>query len=754
MDLEKLLENEHLCITEEPSACTAKCPLHIDVNGMMREVSQGSFSKAYKILTKKLPFPKVLCRICDHVCENVCIRKDLGGSISIQELEKAVIKYGAAKPLRILPIPKNDKKVAVVGGGISGLTAAVDLDKKGYNVTIFEKENKLGGRLWDFPKEVLPDDIINTEIEPILKSGIQVKLNSEIKSGDLDSLCSDFDAVYVGIGEKIHEKIDMDTFQTEKEKVFAGGRAVYDNDSVIFSVSSGRRAANSIDRYVHKKSLTAVRENEGSYDTPLKLNIDDIKAVSKNQTESIELSEKEAIEEASRCIKCQCVECYKACSHLRKYEIMPKIYIRKIKHNEEIILGDHYANEMINSCSMCGLCKEVCPSGLDMGEIVLDTRKSMVERNKMPLSAHDFAIKDMEFSNSEKPFLLRHQKGFNKSRYLFFPGCQLSASNPEYVEDVYKYVISKTNEGTGVMLGCCGAPAEWAGREELLNKTLQNIKENWKKMGEPTLILACMSCWRNFEKYLPEIKCISIWEFMNEHGIPENEKVKDKRIFALHDACSARYNKNAQDITRKIIKGLGHEIEELKYSKEKTKCCGYGGLAYFANREYTNEDIKARTEESSRDYVVYCAMCRDLFALQGKKTLHVLDLLFSNNLDESMNKRAPRLWERRINRLNTKKRILNLMGDKMEDEKKVNLNIILSDKIKDTFEDRWILLQDIEQVIENAERTEEKFINPENGHILARKRLDNVTYWAEYEKVNESFVVHNAYSHRMEVVEE
>lgn len=79
---------------------------------------------------------------------------------------------------------------------------------------------------------------------------------------------------------------------------------------------------------------------------------------------------------------------------------------------------------------------------------------------------------------------------------------------------------------------------------------------------------------------------------------------------------------------------------------------------------------------------------------------------------------------------------------------------MLSNEVKDLVGNRLILLQDIEEVIENAEASKEKFTNPENGHYLARKILTNVTYWVEYEKKEESYIIYNAYSHRMEVMEE
>jgi glutamate synthase (NADPH) small chain len=250
---------------------------------------------------------------------------------------------------------------------------------------------------------------------------------------------------------------------------------------------------------------------------------------------------------------------------------------------------------------------------------------------------------------------------------------------------------------------------------------------------------------------------------MSEHGVPGSTGIPRKKTYSIHDACSTRYNQKLQDSVREIIISLGYEIEELKYSKEKTKCCGYGGLAYYANKEQGEDFIKERIQESNRDYVAYCSMCRDLFASQGKRTLHLLDLIYGEDLDQLAQKKAPRLWERRINRCSTKARLLKMWNEDYSNYKSVaddirspRQKIILSEGIKDLMENRWILLQDIEQVIENAEANDEKFVNPENGHNLARKRFGSTTYWVEYQKQDqdEGYFVFNAYSHRMEVVEE
>lgn len=754
MDKQKFSDKQDLCISEAPPPCEAKCPIHVDVLSMVREIEQDNFSQAYKILARRMPFPRILCRICDHVCEKECSRESAGGCISITELEKAAVKYGFSNSSPGFSIPKNEKKVAVVGGGISGLTAAAYLNKKGYDVTIYEKENRIGGRMWNIPNEVLDGSIINEELKSIYESGIEIKLNTKLTEDQIQLLINEYDAVYAGIGRSINKKIDKDTFETEIKGLFAGGIAANNNTSVILSVSSGKRAAISIDRYVQKKSMRAARENEGAYETPLKLGMNDIHPVPQfHGTDKGEYTREEAKKEASRCIRCKCSECVKVCPHLRKYNTNPKQYIKKINLNEAIILGDHYANKMINSCTLCGLCGEACPNKLNMKDVILETRRSMFERGKMPPSAHDFAIKDMEFSNSEKFALLRNQPDFDKSKFLFFPGCQLSASSPEYVEKSYSYLMSHIDEGIGIMLGCCGAPAEWAGRKKMFEDNLKSIREKWESAGKPILILACATCANMFEKYVPEIKFISLWEVMVKKGIPKENKDSKKMTFTIHDSCTARYNKNIQDSVREIITGLGHKIEELEYTREKTKCCGYGGLVYYANKEQAEDFIKDRINESDKDFVVYCSMCRDLFASQGKRTLHLLDLIFGDDLEKLAEKRGTRLWERRYNRSRLKADILKMYGEDMDD-KKNRLDIVLSDEIKDLMEKRWILLQDIEQVIEYAEAAGRKFVNPQNGHYLAKKVLSNVTYWVEYEKKEDKYIVHNTYSHRMEVVEE
>lgn len=776
------------CLQDEPAASTAWCPIHIDVASFNLEMEKGNFKKAYKLLEKRMPFAGIIGMICDHPCENACVRGKLDRSISVSELERAAVCYGYAPFKKGFSVSKNNGKVAVIGGGISGISAAFELDKKGFHVTIFEKSDKLGGQIWNYAGGLIDHNKIEEELKIIDKLGITVHFRHKVDGNELKKIASEFDAVYLGTGSWDFELlIDPETFQVSSSPAFAGGRLYTKNDSVIYAVSSGKRAAVSIERYIKKISLTASREREGSFETPLQYNLEDAVPTPRMEKAQEVYTEEEAINEAKRCLKCHCTECVKACSHLQKFNVTPKSYGRQIQINENVIMGTRYANKMINACTECGLCSEQCSLGIGMKDLIHQTRESMVEKGKMPVSAHDFALKDMEFSNSSQFFMLKSPPpipadqlearkrelftyprlafsnyaqsiykgdtpGTEKVDYLFYPGCQLSASSPEYVEKAYRYLLFHIKEGVGIMLGCCGAPADWAGRLDMMQETVQRLRDAWIEMGKPTFILACSSCSANFGKYLSDIPTISLWEIIERYGLPETAKSGEGHILNVHDACSTRHNSNIHDSLRSIAQKLGYEIEELKYSKEKTKCCGYGGLVYFASREQSNDFVKDRINESNADLLVYCAMCKDLFVEGGKKTYHILDLIFAENPDEAAGKKMPNLSERHENRARLKRKLLkDLWNEEPENEMTTMNTLSIPDDVWRVTEQRYILREDIEKVIEHAEETGERFLNPEDGSYLASRRIQDVTYWVRYKKTDGAIQVITVYSHRMDV---
>ncbi|QOX62686.1 FAD-dependent oxidoreductase [Anoxybacterium hadale] len=786
-----LFEACETCLQDEPAATTARCPVHVDIALLCSELEKGEFKKAYKVLEKRIPFAGIIGMICDHPCETVCVRTQLDQAVQIHDLERAAVMYGRTPLKKIASAPKKNGKIAVVGGGISGITAAFELDKRGFQVTIFEADRRLGGRIWDYEGSLISKELIEEELKLIGRIGVRVVYNSSIGTGELKKLAQEYDAVYLGTGRWESELfINQETFQILDWPIFAGGRLINQeksaagrsNDSVIDSVSTAKRAALSIERFVKKISMTASREREGSYQTPLVYDMDDVITAQATMKTGETYTEEEAIQEAGRCLKCRCVTCLKACSHLQHFNVTPKSYGRQIQINESVIMGTRYANPMINSCTLCGLCKEQCPLGIGMKELVRETRESMVEKNKMPPSAHDFALRDMEFSNSSQFYLVKpppsettykqlsrmeaeqgnpSNQGVTisaeKVKYLFYPGCQLSASCPDYVEKSYRYLLEKKTDGVGLMLGCCGAPADWAGRKDMMAESTQRIRRVWSELGEPIFILACSSCIGTFERYLPEIPYFSLWEVLEQLGLPEEAVSGKGRKLNVHDSCSTRNNQAVHESVRKLAFDLDYEIEELHYSKSRTKCCGYGGLVYFANKEQAEQFAVERILESGKDLLVYCAMCKDLFIEKGKRTFHILDLIFGNASDADALRTMPNLSDRHENRAVLKRKLLReLWGEnEMEELKQPNdWNLQIPQEIWERMEKRFILLEDIKKVIEHAKVTGERFFNPEDESYLASHRIKYVTYWVRFAEQEDGIHVLSVYSHRMEVMKE
>ncbi len=774
MDQEELGKLEARCIQEQPPACVAACPVHVDARAMAAAIAEGDFASAAKIFKKSVPFPGIISRVCDQPCQAVCKRGEAGGAVAVRALEKACLAWAeGGMESGFLP-PGKDKRVAVAGGGLSGLTAAFDLAKKGYSVEVFEKEARLGGSLFRFSREQLPEEVIAADLKALEKVGVTIRLS--VRAGEdisLESMCSDFDAVYLAPGQQPagglglgldaagRWVIDPFTLGTTNPKVFAGGsvRRPPGKRSPIESIADGRRAAVSIDRFLQKVSLTASRSGEGPYETRLFTNTEGIESLPATPMSAgaAGYSKEEAVLEAKRCIRCQCLECVKVCEYLNSFKSYPKKYIRQIYNNLSIVMGHRHANKLINSCSLCGLCEEVCPEDLNMGLVCKKAREIMVDQGRMPPSPHDFPIRDMLFSNSEKCALARRQPGTSACRYLFFPGCQLSASAPDHVKKTYGFLCEELEGGVGLMLRCCGAPAEWSGRAELFSDTFSDIVAQWQEMDRPQIILACSTCYEVFKTHLPQASVISLWEVLDSSALPDvlGEGAVRGRALAVHDACSTRHEKHIQESVRNILRRLGFQIEELPLAGERTECCGYGGLMFFANRELARNVIGRRIRQSEADYVAYCAMCRDYLASGGKKTYHLLDLLFGSPPDGDAQRKGPGYTLRRENRARLKNALLEeLWGEKpigMEKYEKIRLRI--SDELRELLERRQILDSDIQQVIDFAEQSGTKLRSSRTNHFLAHWKPAAVTYWVEYAAAEGEFIVYNAYSHRMEVKE-
>ncbi|MFH1083721.1 MAG: FAD-dependent oxidoreductase [Pseudomonadota bacterium] len=194
--------------------CREACPAHIDVPGYLRLIAEGRRDEANAVIREKVPFPGVLGRVCVHPCEDVCRRGEVNAPISICALKRYAAD-GEKGLWKKKKITKEDtgKKVAVVGAGPAGLTAAFYLRKKGHTVTLFEARKEPGGMMrYGIPSYRLPRKVLDKEIKDILKTGIELRTSETLgKDFNLDRLKSvGFDAVFLGLGAQLSRRIPVD----------------------------------------------------------------------------------------------------------------------------------------------------------------------------------------------------------------------------------------------------------------------------------------------------------------------------------------------------------------------------------------------------------------------------------------------------------------------------------------------------------------------------------------------------------------
>jgi glutamate synthase (NADPH) small chain len=764
MDQKALRELELRCIQEEPPWCTATCPLHVDGRALAGHIGQGRWEDAWKVLRKSMPLPRILGRICDAPCENRCQRSEAGGAIRIGAIERACVRT-EPPPSRVLPLPAKGKSVAVAGSGLSGLTAAWDLARKGYTVTVFESKNILGASLRQMVSTDLPAEAIDAEIAVLTDLGVQFELGTDPDSNEFWNRCRNcFDAAYLdldsvnGLGWDLERnddgtiRIDAKSWSTSHDGIFAGGRT----PSPVWQAAQGRWAATSIDRFVQGVSLMAGRDKEGPFETRLFTSLVDVTPLPAVPAadDTGGYSRPEAQAEAQRCLQCECLECVKVCAYLEKFGSYPKRYAREVYNNMSIVMGEHKANRLINSCSLCGLCQQVCPNDFAMQDLCLQARRSMVDNGKMPPSAHEFALLDMAFSQSEQFAMARHQPGCDGSANLFFPGCQLCASAPGQVEQVYAHLCSALSGGVGLMLDCCAAPAHWAGRREAFEGQATHIKAQWEVLGRPRMVLACPTCMRMFKDHLPMIPTVDLWSVLETSPAAVTSS-DTSRPLAVHDPCTTRFQAQLQASARRLMAECGLKIEELPLGGENTECCGFGGLMLNADPELARAVTRGRAGRSNSDYITYCAMCRDSLAAAGKRVIHLLDLFFPDpqHPDPAMRPRPD--WSRRQeNRARLKARLLERVWSEMPDNMtaRETIKLVISPDMAERLDRRRILTDDLKQVILHAEASGERLFHPPSGRYKAAYAPYKVTFWVEYTPTGQGYVVHNAYAHRMEVI--
>jgi len=212
---EQAIEEAKRCLQCKTPKCMRGCPVEVKIPVFLKHVAKGDFDSAIKEIKVDNALPAICGRVCpqETQCEQACILSKKGVSVSIGRLERFLADYERRKGVEVPPAPEpTGKKVAVVGSGPAGLTAAADLARMGYSVTIFEALHEAGGVLtYGIPEFRLPKEIVRAEVEYVKKLGVTILLDSVIgKIGTVDDLLSEFDGVFLGTGAGLPSFLNID----------------------------------------------------------------------------------------------------------------------------------------------------------------------------------------------------------------------------------------------------------------------------------------------------------------------------------------------------------------------------------------------------------------------------------------------------------------------------------------------------------------------------------------------------------------
>ncbi len=468
---------------------------------------------------------------------------------------------------------------------------------------------------------------------------------------------------------------------TSDPKIFIAGDCA-SSFIVVEAMAEGRRASISIDRFLNEKDLKEGRilEEEKSYKSKLELpkeylpaGWDSAEKIKRNYNSTISVEERnksfsevenvltkeEAEKEANRCLQCECKLCMKECIMLNDYTDCPKTLFKEYLEKGY----EHLDAKIAYSCNMCDQCTLKCPKEFEIKKIFGGIRSEYIKDNdgRSPMKGHR-AIEVHQYLGFSKMFNTTNAApNQKKTKYVFFPGCSLPSYNPSAVGNVLEHLNDKLGGEVGSVLKCCGKPPKALGQDELFKERFKSVQDELDKVECETVIVACQSCYGIFDTYAKQ-NVISLWELLPKIGLPESQiKIGENSDvkFNIHDSCSIRKMTNIHDGIRWIMNELGYNVEELENSREKTRCCGFGGMIVPAVPGVAKRVMERRAHETTTGHMVtYCAACRESMENGGTDAQHILDLVFGDTyMNKHVAKRNQGPVEQWMNRYKAKRKL-------------------------------------------------------------------------------------------------
>ncbi len=377
----ELLLSDHLGDCLAP--CWFGCPANMDIPLMLRQIADRDFAAALATVKHDIALPAVLGRICPAPCEKVCRRAQADGAVAICLLKRFVADVDLAAPEPYAPgcASPSGKRVAVVGAGPTGLSAAYYLARQGHACTLFDENATPGGRLLqETSEDELPRDVLQAEVRTILQLNVRWRPKTRVatKPGPAD-LSREFDAIVLAFGAQAADQaeawgvksagrgihVERHTYATGVEGLFAAGGAVRGKCMVIRSAADGKEAAATIDRYLRGEPLGGALR---PFNVRMgRLQPDEINVFLANANRvgrgtpgnGVEagFTPEEAASQAERCLHCDCralPDC-RLRLHAASYKADPKRYGAADRHFVQDWTHEKVVYEP-GKCIACGLC--------------------------------------------------------------------------------------------------------------------------------------------------------------------------------------------------------------------------------------------------------------------------------------------------------------------------------------------------------------------------------------------------------------
>lgn len=211
---------DNLCLQVAP--CQANCPLHQNAHGYVQLIARGKFKEALDEITKTLPFPEIIGRICSRPCEEACARARADQTIAIRHLKRFAAEQARSERASIKIEKERDERVAVVGSGPAGMMAAYDLRCLGYQVTVYEAEAHPGGMLIQaIPDYRLPKEIVSREFGLLADMGVQIQCGMPVGERiSLEEILERYQAAFIATGT--HRSLSLTIQGESMDGVYAG----------------------------------------------------------------------------------------------------------------------------------------------------------------------------------------------------------------------------------------------------------------------------------------------------------------------------------------------------------------------------------------------------------------------------------------------------------------------------------------------------------------------------------------------------